>query len=177
MWQQTGWESGIDIATVFIPKAWKQQQKKPLSLPQMADFWWRIWLFIHSEAPAPVLASFQSVLDLLQKMTQWHASYGPDETGWCASTSALVWTTGGCKLPKTSDVEIVWLTVKEKKAQLTSTKSSVRQYSISCSSFPHCFTAFPPDECCSWSDFTIVHTGTFFLIAHPCSSREGMGHF
>lgn len=115
-----------DETQVLINPQFRSQRpenRKPSSLPQMARFWWRIWLFFHTEAPAPILASFQSMLDLLQKMTEWHASYEPDETG--HSASVLVWTIGGCKLPKTSDVEIVWLTVKKKKAQLTFTKSKV----------------------------------------------------
>lgn len=59
-----------------------------------------------------------------------------------------------------------------KKAQLTFNKSSVGRVFLQL--FRRCFTT--PDKCCCWSDFTIVHTCTF-LIAHPCSSREGMGHF
>lgn len=110
MWQQTGWDPGIDKPTVLIPKAWKQKALVPSTNG----------LFLVEDL---VVYSFRSSRSNPGKLSERPRSPPENDRMTCElwarwdrmmrSASVLVWTIGGCKLPKTSDVEIVWLAVKK----------------------------------------------------------------
>lgn len=162
-----------DETQVLInPQFWSQrpENRKPLSLPQMARFWWRIWLLIHSEAPQ----SWQAFTASWISPGKWPNDMRVTSPMRPDDAQRLSTGVNNRRLQIAKNIRCGDCLIICKNAQLTFTKSLVGQYFLQLSLIASLLFLLIN---AAVGQISPLCTRPLFLIAHPCSSREGMGHF